>query len=206
LMGGRAVKDAAERALRNLATGERPAATVQFRPTPTTPYDAEGRGTPHYCYGYVAQAVEVEVDVTTGEVAVREVISVNDVGRAINRQQVEAQIEGCVAQAIGYALTEDFRIVDGRIRTPHFSSYLLPTALDVPAQIHSIIMETPDPQGPFGARGMSEMPLVPFGAAVASAIHAATGAWVSDMPFTPGRVLDALAAQRAAQVQALAIR
>jgi CO/xanthine dehydrogenase Mo-binding subunit len=76
----------------------------------------------------------------------------------------------------------------------------------MPAQIHSIIMETPDPQGPFGARGMSEMPLVPFGAAVASAIHAATGAWVSDMPFTPGRVLDAIAAQRAAEAQALAIR
>jgi CO/xanthine dehydrogenase Mo-binding subunit len=206
LMGGRAVKDAAELALRNLAAGEAPAATVQFRPTPTTPYGENGHGTPHYCYGYVAQAVEVEVDLTTGEVAVLEVIRVNDVGRAINRQQIEAQIEGCVAQAIGYALTEDFRIVDGRIKTPHFSSYLLPTALDVPAVIHSIIMETPDPQGPFGARGMSEMPLVPFGAAVASAIHAATGAWVSDMPFTPGRVLDAIAAQRAAEAQALAIR
>ncbi len=195
LMGGRAVKDACELALRNLATGAGPAATVQFRPNPTTPFDEHGRGTPHYAYGYVAQAVEVEVDVTTGEVAVLNVISVNDVGRAINRQQVEAQIEGCIAQAIGYALTEDFRIVNGRILTPHFSSYLLPTALDVPAEIVSIIMETPDPQGPFGARGMSEMPLVPFGAAVASAIHAATGAWVSDMPFTPERVLAAIALQ-----------
>lgn len=195
LMGGRAVKDAAELALRNLATGLAPAATVQFRPTPTTPFDAEGRGTPHFAYGYVAQAVEVDVDVTTGEVTVLNVISVNDVGRAINRQQVEAQIEGCVAQAIGYALTEDFRIRDGRILTPHFSSYLLPTALDVPPEIVSIIMETPDPQGPFGARGMSEMPLVPFGAAVAAAIHDATGAWLSDMPFTPERVLAAIAAQ-----------
>ncbi|MGA2392063.1 MAG: xanthine dehydrogenase family protein molybdopterin-binding subunit [Candidatus Lustribacter sp.] len=194
LMGGRAVKDAAELALRNLATGAAPAATVQFRPSPTTPFDEMGRGTPHFAYGYVAQAVEVEVDVTTGEVAVLNVISVNDVGRAINRRQVEAQIEGCIAQAIGYALTEDFRIKDGRILTPHFSSYLLPTALDVPAEIVSIIMETPDPQGPFGARGMSEMPLVPFGAAVASAIHHATGAWVSDMPFTPERVLAAITA------------
>ena len=192
LMGGRAVKDAAELALRNLATGGLPAATVQFRPNPTTPFDEAGRGTPHYAYGYVAQAVEVEVDVTTGEVAVLNVVSVNDVGRAINRQQVEAQIEGCVAQAIGYALTEDFRITDGRIQTPHFRNYLLPTALDVPAQIYSVIMETPDPQGPFGARGMSEMPLVPFAAAVASAIHHATGAWVSDVPFTPERVLAAI--------------
>ena len=198
LMGGRAVKDAAELALRNLATGGAPAATVQFRPNPTTPFDENGHGTPHYAYGYVAQAVEVEVDVTTGEVAVLNVVSVNDVGRAINRQQVEAQIEGCVAQAIGYALTEDFRIAKGRIQTPHFSNYLLPTALDVPAQIYSVIMETPDPQGPFGARGMSEMPLVPFGAAVAAAIHHATGAWVSDMPFTPERVLAALTAARSA--------
>jgi CO/xanthine dehydrogenase Mo-binding subunit len=197
LMGGRAVKDAAELALRNLATGGAPAATVQFRPNPTTPFDENGHGTPHYAYGYVAQAVEVEVDITTGEVAVLNVVSVNDVGRAINRQQVEAQIEGCVAQAIGYALTEDFRIVKGRIQTPHFSNYLLPTALDVPAQIYSVIMETPDPQGPFGARGMSEMPLVPFGAAVAAAIHHATGAWVSDMPFTPGRVLAAMTSQSA---------
>jgi len=206
LMGGRAVKDAAELALRNLATGAAPSATVQFRPKPTTPFDAQGRGTPHYAYGYVAQAVEVEVDVTTGEVAVLNVVSVNDVGRAINRQQVEAQIEGCIAQAIGYALTEDFRIKNGRIQTPHFSNYLLPTALDVPAQIHSVIMETPDPQGPFGARGMSEMPLVPFGAAVAAAIHQATGAWLSDMPFTPERVLAAITAQRAAEAEPLAIR
>jgi CO/xanthine dehydrogenase Mo-binding subunit len=205
LMGGRAVKDAAELALRNLATGGLPAATVQFRPNPTTPFDESGRGTPHYAYGYVAQAVEVEVDVTTGEVAVLNVVSVNDVGRAINRQQVEAQIEGCVAQAIGYALTEDFRIKDGRIQTPYFSNYLLPTALDVPAQIYSVIMETPDPQGPFGARGMSEMPLVPFGAAVASAIHDATGAWLSDMPFTPERVLAAMTAQRGAEAEPLAI-
>jgi CO/xanthine dehydrogenase Mo-binding subunit len=205
LMGGRAVKDAAELALRNLAAEGVPSATVQFRPNPTTPFDEEGHGTPHYAYGYVAQAVEVEVDITTGEVAVLNVVCVNDVGRAINRQQVEAQIEGCVAQAIGYALTEDFRIKNGRIQTPHFSNYLLPTALDVPAQIYSVIMETPDPQGPFGARGMSEMPLVPFGAAVACAIHNATGAWVSDMPFTPERVLAAMTAQRPAEAEPLAI-
>jgi CO/xanthine dehydrogenase Mo-binding subunit len=205
LMGGRAVKDACELALRNLATDGVPWATAEFRPNPTTPFDERGRGTPHYAYGYVAQAVEVEVDVTTGEVAVTNVISVNDVGRAINRQQVEAQIEGCIAQAIGYALTEDFRIKDGHILTPHFSSYLLPTALDVPAKIVSIIMETPDPQGPFGARGMAEMPLVPFGAAVAIAIHNATGAWLSDLPFTPERVLAALAAQRATEAEPLTV-
>jgi CO/xanthine dehydrogenase Mo-binding subunit len=201
LMGGRAVKDACELALRNLATEGIPSATVQFRPPATTELDELGQGTPHYCYGYVAQAVEVEVDTATGVVHVLKAISVNDVGRAINKQQVEAQIEGCVAQAIGYALTEDFRIRDGRILTPNFTTYLLPTALDVPLEIYPVIMETADPIGPYGARGMSEMPLVPFAAAVAIAIHDATGAWVSDLPFTPERVLAAIAATATSTTQ-----
>ena len=132
----------------------------------------------------------------TGIVQILRIVSVNDVGRAINRQQVEAQIEGCLAQAIGYALTEDFRVADGRVLTPNFSTYLLPTALDVTTEIYPVILERADPNGPYGARGMSEMPLVPFAAAVACAIHDATGAWVSDVPFTPERVLAAIAATR----------
>jgi CO/xanthine dehydrogenase Mo-binding subunit len=199
LMGGRAVKDACEMALRNLATDGIPSATVQFKPPATTELDERGQGTPHYCYGYVAQAVEVEVDTATGQVQILKVVSVNDVGRAINKQQVEAQIEGCVAQAIGYALTEDFRIRDGRILTPNFTTYLLPTALDVPLEIYPVVMETADPIGPYGARGMSEMPLVPFAAAVAIAIHDATGAWVSDLPCTPERVLAAMAVAASAK-------
>jgi CO/xanthine dehydrogenase Mo-binding subunit len=200
LMAGRAVKDAAELALRNLATTGDGSATVTYRPPRTTPFDDLGQSEPHYCYGYVAQAVEVAVDTATGSVRILKVVSVNDVGRAINRQQVEGQIEGCIAQAIGYTLCEDFRISAGRILTPNFSTYLLPTALDVPLEIFPVIMETPDPNGPFGARGMSEMPLVPFAAAVAAAIHDATGVWLSDLPFTPERVLAALAARDAVPV------
>lgn len=194
LMGGRAVHDACTAALGAFARGDRPAAaTVQYRPPATTALDPQtGAGTPNYCYGYVAQAVEVEVDVATGVTRVLRVISVHDVGRAINRQQLEGQIEGCVAQAIGYALTENFRLRDGRVLTPHFSTYLLPTALDVPVDIVPVIVEDADPNGPYGARGMSEMPLVPFAAAVAAAIYDATGAWVSDQPFTPERVLAAI--------------
>ena len=139
----------------------------------------------------------------TGCVRILKVVSVNDVGRAINRQQVEGQIEGCIAQAIGYTLCEDFRISEGRILTPNFSTYLLPTALDVPLEIFPVIMETPDPNGPFGARGMAEMPLVPFAAAVAAAVHDATGVWLSDLPFTPERVLAALAARDAQPVPIL---
>jgi CO/xanthine dehydrogenase Mo-binding subunit len=193
LMGGRAVHDAAEAARRNWVAGDKPEATVQYRPPRTTPLDREtGDGVPNYCYGYSAQAVEVEVDVRTGVTRVLRVISVHDVGRAINRQQVEGQIEGCLAQAVGYALTENMPARDGKLLTPYFSTYLLPTTLDMPTEVYPIIVESADPNGPFGARGVAEMPLVPFAPAVAAAIHDATGAWLSDLPMTPERVLRAI--------------
>jgi len=192
-MGGRAVKDAATAALEKFP-GPDAKATVQFRPAETTPLEPEtGKGFPHFNYGYVSQAVEVEVDTATGLVRVLRIISVHDVGRAINKQQVEGQIEGCLAQAVGYALTENFQCRDGKILTPHFSTYLLPTTLDMPTEVYPVIMELADPNGPFGARGVAEMALVPFAAAVAAAIHNATGAWVRDVPFTPERVLSAIA-------------
>jgi CO/xanthine dehydrogenase Mo-binding subunit len=122
------------------------------------------------------------------------VVSAHDVGRAINRQQVEGQIEGCLAQALGYTLLEHFQMADGRVLTPHLSTYLLPTALDMPTEITPVILELADPNGPFGARGVAEMPLVPFAPAVAAAIHDATGVWLSDLPFTPERVLAGISA------------
>ena len=117
-------------------------------------------------------------------------------GRAINRQQVEGQIEGCLAQALGYALTENFIVRDGKVVTPYFSTYLLPTALDMPTEITPVILELADPNGPYGARGMAEMPLVPFAPAVAAAIYDATGAWLNDLPMTPERILAAITAAR----------
>jgi CO/xanthine dehydrogenase Mo-binding subunit len=197
-MAGRAVHDAALAARAAWERGEPPEATVQYRPPATTPLDLEtGVGTPNYCYGYAAQAVEVEVDVTTGVTRVLRIVSAHDVGRAINRQQVEGQIEGCLAQALGYALTENFKVRDGKILTPHLSTYLLPTALDMPAEIVPVILELADPHGPYGARGVAEMPLVPFAPAVAAAIYDATGAWVNDLPMTPERILAAIEAARA---------
>jgi CO/xanthine dehydrogenase Mo-binding subunit/CO/xanthine dehydrogenase FAD-binding subunit/aerobic-type carbon monoxide dehydrogenase small subunit (CoxS/CutS family) len=193
LFGGRAVKDACEAALAAWRRGEPAGATVKYQPGGTTALDPQtGHGTPHFAYGYAAQAVEVEVDTRTGVTRVLRVISVHDVGRAINRQLVEGQIEGCLAQAVGYALTENFISTDGKIVTPYFSTYLLPTALDMPTEIYPVILENPDPNGPFGARGVAEMPLIPFAPAVAAAIHDATGAWVTDLPMTPERVLRAL--------------
>jgi CO/xanthine dehydrogenase Mo-binding subunit len=170
-------------------------ATVQFRPPATTRLDpVTGEGTPNYCYGYAAQAVEVEVNLLTGQVQVLTIISVHDVGKAINRQQVEGQIEGCLAQALGYALLEHFQVRDGHVLTPYFSTYLLPTVLDMPTEVVPIVLELADPNGPYGARGMAEMALVPFAPAIASAIHDATGVWLSQQPMTPERVLAALQA------------
>ncbi len=195
LMGGRAVRDAALAAREQWGSTDdyRVKATVQYRPPATTPLDpVTGAGTPNYCYGYAAQAVEVEVNMLTGQVQVLRIISVHDVGKAINRQQVEGQIEGCLAQALGYTLLEHFQVHDGHILTPYFSTYLLPTVLDMPTEIVPIILELADPNGPYGARGVAEMPLVPFAPAVASAIHDATGVWLTELPMTPERVLMAI--------------
>ncbi len=194
LMGGRAVHDACVAALADWQNEERPAkATVQYRPPATTWLDpVTGAGRPNYCYGYVAQAVEVEVNTLTGQVQARTIISVHDVGKAINKQQVEGQIEGCLAQALGYALLEHFQVQNGKILTPHLSSYLLPTTLDMPTDIVPVILESADPNGPYGARGMSEMALVPLAPAIAAAIHDATGVWLTQQPMTPERVLKAL--------------
>jgi CO/xanthine dehydrogenase Mo-binding subunit len=195
LMGGRAVRDAAFAAREQWGSTDdyRVKATVQYRPPTTTPLDpVTGAGTPNYCYGYAAQAVEVEVNMLTGQVQVIRIISVHDVGQAINRQQVEGQIEGCLAQALGYTLLEHFQVQDGHILTPYFSTYLLPTVLDMPTEIVPIILELADPNGPYGARGVAEMPLIPFAPAVASAIHDATGAWLTELPMTPERVLMAI--------------
>lgn len=191
LMAGNAVRGAAMDALQAWQNEEdRPVvARYQYRPPGTTPMDPlTGACVPNFSYGYCAQAVEVEVDMTTGQVRVLRVISVHDVGRVVNRTQLEGQIEGCIAQALGYALIENFQMRDGVVLTPHLSSYLLPTALDVPEEVRVVVLEHADPHGPFGARGVAEMPLVPFAAALANAVHNATGVWYSQIPLTPDRV------------------
>jgi CO/xanthine dehydrogenase Mo-binding subunit len=205
LMGGRAVHDAAQEACARWNRAgtwdmvksppyHQAQATVQYRaPTTTAPDPDTHTGSPNFCYGYAAQAVEVEVNLLTGQVQVLRIISVHDVGKAINMQQVTGQIEGCLAQALGYTLLEHFQIRDGHILTSHLSTYLLPTVLDMPEDITPVILELADPNGPFGARGMAEMALVPFAAAVAHAIQDATGVWLSEQPMTPERVLQALA-------------
>jgi CO/xanthine dehydrogenase Mo-binding subunit len=193
-MGGNSIRGACELALEKWKAEERPAVGVyKYRPPATTPYDPKtGKSEPNFAYGYVAQAVALEVDLETGHVQILDVISADDVGRAVNPQQVQGQIEGAVVQATGYALMENFVQIDGYVQTQHLSTYLIPTVLDVPRVVRSIILEYPDPIGPWGARGMAEMPFLPLAPAVMAAMHDATGVWFHEFPLTPERVLRAL--------------
>ena len=193
-MAGNALKGATEKALAEWRSEERPAiGTFQYRPPKTTPYDPEtGKSEPNFAYGYVAQAIEIEVDIETGQIEVIEVVCANDVGKAVNPQQVQGQIEGAVVQALGYALTEYLVMEEGRIKNPYLSTYIIPTVLDVPLNVKSVILEYPDPIGPWGARGMAEMPFLPIVPAIAAAIHDATGVWMDSQPFTPDKVVQAL--------------
>ena len=195
-MAGNAVRQAAEQALAAWRNEERPAkAHAVFRPPATTPYDAEtGVSMPNFSYGYVAEAVDLMVDVETGHIYVERVVCANDVGKAINPTLVEGQIEGAVVQAHGYALMEDLQVRDGRILNPYFSQYLIPGIKDVPARVDSVIMEIPDPIGPWGARGMAEMPFIPLAPAIVAALHDATGVWFDEIPLMPHKVVAKLRA------------
>lgn len=193
-MAGNAVKGAAEQALEKWQAEERPAiAEYAYFAPPTTPMDKEtGYSMPNFQYAYVAQAVEVELDTDTGHVRVLRITSADDVGKAINPDQVVGQIEGALVQAHGYAVMEEYKTKDGRVLTDQFSTYLIPTIRDIPEKVDSVLVEVPDPNGPWGARGMGELPYLPVAAAIAAAIHDATGVWISEFPFTPERVLRAL--------------
>lgn len=201
-MSGNAIRGAAELALRKWQDEERPAkAEFMYHPPETTSFDPQtGHATPNFAYGYVAEAVEVEVDIETGQVQLLEVVCANDVGRVINRQQLEGQIEGAIVQAQGYALMEYLVSRDGRILNPYLSTYLIPTSLDVPPRVKSVVLEVPDPIGPWGARGMAEMPFLPLAPAIAAAIYDATGVWIDSQPFTAQKVVAALRAAAIGEV------
>jgi CO/xanthine dehydrogenase Mo-binding subunit len=193
-MAGNSIMGAAELALKKWRDEERPAiGTYTYRPPKTTPFDPEtGKSEPNFAYGYVAEVAEVEVDIETGHVRLLGVWCTDDVGTAVNSQLVQGQIEGAIVQAQGYAILENFVQKEGETLTPYLSTYLIPTVLDVPQEVNSLILEYPDPIGPFGARGMGEMPYLPLVPAITAAVHDAIGVWFDDFPLTPDRVLKAL--------------
>jgi CO/xanthine dehydrogenase Mo-binding subunit len=158
----------------------------------------QGKVFPDFTFG--AQAVEVEVDEVTGEVRVLRVAACYDVGRAINRNSVEGQIEGGVAMGLGYALLEEDRVAAGVTLTPNLMTYLIPTALDVP-DVSAIVLESGEGMGPWGARGIGEPAIVPTAPAVANAIADAVGVRPTRLPVTPERLWGALQARAAARVR-----
>jgi CO/xanthine dehydrogenase Mo-binding subunit/aerobic-type carbon monoxide dehydrogenase small subunit (CoxS/CutS family) len=154
---------------------------------PTSPLDANGQGSPYAVYGYGAQMVELEVDQALGTVRLLKITAAHDLGRAINPMLATGQIEGGIAQGIGMALMEEY--LPGRTENLH--DYLIPTFGDVPT-IESLIIEVPDPEGPFGAKGLGEHVLIPTAPAILNAIRHATGAEITRVPALPHRVMEAL--------------
>ncbi|HZV48537.1 MAG TPA: molybdopterin-dependent oxidoreductase [Candidatus Dormibacteraeota bacterium] len=145
-------------------------------------------------YSFGVHAVEVEVDEETGQVRIVDFVAATDCGNVINPALAEAQVEGGAAQGIGYGLMEDLVCEEGQPRNPSFALYKIPTATEMPP-IRAIWIQTDDPRGPYGAKGLGEMGLVPTAAAIANAVHHATGARINRIPLTPERVLEALEAR-----------
>jgi CO/xanthine dehydrogenase Mo-binding subunit/aerobic-type carbon monoxide dehydrogenase small subunit (CoxS/CutS family) len=156
----------------------------------TTPLDAAGQGTPYQTYAFGAQIAEVEVDAELGTVKVHRIVAAHDVGRAINPTQVEGQIHGGIAQGLGFALMEAY--VPGRTENLH--DYLIPTVGDMP-EIECLLIEDPEPSGPYGAKGVGEPALIPTAPAILGAIHDAVGVRITRLPASPDRVRAAILAR-----------
>ncbi|MCH7764817.1 MAG: molybdopterin-dependent oxidoreductase, partial [Candidatus Marinimicrobia bacterium] len=160
--------------------------------TPPLEYNAEtGVGEAYFTYSFATHIAQVRVDTLTGQVFVDKIFAAHDVGKAINPAGIEGQVEGGVVQGVGWAITEDFIMDRGVVTTPNLSTYLLPTALDSP-EVETIIVEKPEPDGPWGAKGIGEPSIIPTAAAIANAVSSAIGIQMNEIPLTPERVLNQL--------------
>ena len=195
-MSGNAILGAAEEADKAWRDGRRPAVgRFRYTPPPTDPLnDVDSFGTPNFAYTYGAQVVDLTVDVETGHIVVHEAVCAVDVGRVVNPALVLGQIEGGIVQVHGYTVTEDLQVRDARIVNPRLSTYLMPGMLDVPQKVTAVMVEEADPRGPWGVRGMAEMPMIPYAPALVAALHDATGVWFHQFPLTPDRVVAGLRA------------
>ncbi|MBM4331407.1 MAG: 2Fe-2S iron-sulfur cluster binding domain-containing protein [Deltaproteobacteria bacterium] len=150
-------------------------------------------------YAYTTQVAVVEVDENTGQVQVLKIIAAHDCGRAINPRKIEGQIEGSCAQGLGYALSEAYILDRGIPVTRTFKQLRVPTVMDIP-DIRCILVEDPEPAGPFGAKGISEVATVPITPAILNAIYDATGVRIYTLPATPDKVLAGLRSRQAVKV------
>ncbi|MEO3928034.1 xanthine dehydrogenase subunit D [Micromonosporaceae bacterium B7E4] len=187
-LAGGAVRDAAGRTLGTLVEllGAGPVEeTVRWRHRPTRPLDpVTGQGDAHVQYAFAAHRATVDVDPELGLVRVVEIATAQDVGRAINPEAVLGQIQGGTAQGLGLALMEELQVVDGVIRNPSFTDYLIPTVLDVPPMAVDVL-ELADPHAPYGLRGVGEPPTISATPAIVAAVRAATGVPLARVPVRP---------------------
>ncbi|MHA2364269.1 MAG: xanthine dehydrogenase family protein molybdopterin-binding subunit [Candidatus Hodarchaeales archaeon] len=168
-------------------------ASTGWETAPPTDYDNEkGQGNAYIVYAFATNIVELEVDIFTGEVAIKKIFAAHDVGKAINPQTCEGQIEGGVVQGAGYGRYEEI-IWDnaGKIISENLSTYIIPTTIDSP-EVFSLIVEEPYIEGPYGAKGMAEQPIMGIAPAITNAIFNATGIRLSEIPITPERMWKAI--------------
>jgi CO/xanthine dehydrogenase Mo-binding subunit len=150
-------------------------------------------GRPEF-WEFMCSAVEVEVDSETGAVDVTRLVLASDVGKALNPQQVEAQDEGAATMGLGHSLMEELILDErGRVRNLGALDYRLPTTMDMPQELHSVLIENEDGPGPYGAKGAGEGGILGIAAAVGAAVHQATGVQIRELPLTPERVWRAIA-------------
>ena len=158
--------------------------TFEHHHRPTEELDENGQGNCHVAFAFVAHRAVVDVDPDLGLVKVVQVATAQDVGRVLNPLAALGQIEGGIAQGLGLAVMEEIVLQDGKMRNPSFTDYLLPTALDAPSVVATMI-EEPEPQAPLGAKGIGEPPCISVTPAIAAAIRAATGKELPRVPVRP---------------------
>ena len=164
--------------------------TREFRPRGTFPLDPKtGQANAHLQYAFAAHRAVVDVDTELGLVRVVELATAQDVGKAINPQAVEGQLQGGAAQGLGLAVMEEIQVKDGIIRNASFTDYLLPTILDMPP-VRMQVLELGDPHSPYGLKGVGEPPIISSGPAIVAAIRAATGRPLARVPVRPHDIVD----------------
>jgi xanthine dehydrogenase molybdenum-binding subunit len=166
-----------------------------FYDPPTEMLDKDLRGNVSAAYGFAAQAVLLDVEETTGRIVVRRVASAHDVGRALNPLAAEGQVHGGIHMGLGYALAERLVVEGGQVLTQSFMDYAVLRAADMPA-ITVRLIESAEAEGPFGAKGLGESGVIAISAAVANAVHDATGLRFRELPITSARVRQALEERR----------
>jgi xanthine dehydrogenase D subunit len=162
--------------------------TREFRHKVTEPLDADGQGDAHVAFAFAAHRAVVEADTELGLVRVVEIATAQDIGKALNPQAVEGQIEGGIAQGLGLALMEEIQTEEGKVRNASFTDYLIPTILDMPP-VKADVLELGDPDSPYGLKGVGEPPTISSTPAIVSALRDATGQELSRVPASPDQIV-----------------